>query len=82
MENELKRIQAGEETVAYESFRRWLSCCFGKMWQSTILEAICYTIPTYTLLADSGDHLGDIEVGSFRARLSHDNCGIAIAQLL
>ncbi len=79
MEEKLGRDQPGVEAVSHETLGWRLACVFVKVRQTAILESIRNTLARNNLLADTGDHLGDVDVGTLGPGLGHDERSIVLA---
>lgn len=65
VEQELGRGEAGVETVPHEPLRRRVARLLGEVRKRTVLEAVGHTMTSDNLLSDTGNHLGDVDDGTY-----------------
>jgi hypothetical protein len=64
VEQELGRPQSGVERVGDETLREGVDGALGEVREGTVLETVRDTVTGDNLLSDTGDHLGDVDLGT------------------
>ena len=67
MKEELRRRESGVEAVLDEALRSRNFRVALEVRQSSVLEAVGNSLAVQSLLADTGDHLGDVDERTLRA---------------
>lgn len=70
VEQELGRREAGKETISDESAGAGLAILLRKVGERPVLEAVADTGSRNNLLTDAGDHLCDVDLGTYNRVVS------------
>ena len=82
MKEQLLGCQAVDVGILYKPTRARRVVILCKMRQRTLVEPIWNTLSIHVLLAQAGNHLGDVEVASLGPRIYHHNKSVVLVQAL